>query len=43
MSDHHPDTHHAAGESYAALRTRAIEALLTEKGLLASDVVDRVI
>jgi nitrile hydratase len=30
-------------ESFAALRTRAIESLLVEKGLLSSDVVDRVV
>jgi nitrile hydratase subunit alpha len=41
MSDDHGHAH--GGESDAALRTRAIESLLIEKGLLASDVVDRVV
>ena len=43
MSAHHVETDRAAREADAALRTRAIEMLLIEKGLLASDVVDRVI
>jgi nitrile hydratase len=30
-------------ESYAALRAKAIESLLIEKGLLSSDVVDKVV
>ena len=32
MSDHHEDHEHEA-ESYASLRTRALESLLVEKGL----------
>jgi len=35
--------HNAEPEPYVALRTRAIESLLIEKGLLSSDVVDRVV
>jgi len=35
---HHPDP-----EPYPALRTRAIESLLIEKGLLSSDAVDRLV
>ncbi|MCY3760132.1 MAG: nitrile hydratase subunit alpha [Gemmatimonadetes bacterium] len=41
MSDHH--RHHDAPESPAALRTKAIESLLVEKGLIASDAVDAVV
>ena len=41
MSDHH--RHHEAPESPAALRTKAIESLLVEKGLIASDAVDAVV
>src|SRR5918911_4183524 len=35
--------HHPEEQSRAALRTKAIESLLIEKGLLSSDVVDRVV
>lgn len=35
--------HHPQPLSAAALRTQAIESLLIEKGLLASDVIDRVV
>jgi len=35
--------HHPEPQSYAALRTKAIESLLLEKGLLSSDAVDRVV
>jgi nitrile hydratase len=41
MSDHHRDHHH--GESPAALRTRALESLLVEKGLLSTDTIDAVV
>jgi len=34
---------HSHQGTYAALRTRAIESLLVEKGVLASDAVDRVV
>jgi nitrile hydratase subunit alpha len=37
------DHHHPQPMSAAALRAKAIEALLLEKGLLASDAVDRVV
>ena len=49
MSQHHAHDHHhdeghdPAPETYVALRTRALESLLIEKGLLSSDVVDGVI
>ena len=36
MSDGH---HHPEPESYAALRTKALESLLVEKGLIASDAI----
>ena len=32
-----------AAEAYPNVRTRAIESLLVEKGILASDAVDRVV
>jgi nitrile hydratase len=35
--------HHPEPESYSALRTRALESLLIEKGLLASDAVDALV
>ena len=35
--------HHPEPQSTAAIRTKAIESLLIEKGLLSSDVVDKVV
>jgi len=49
MSHHHAEDHHHAGghhpvpEPYVALRTRALESLLIEKGLLSTDVVDALV
>ena len=40
---HHDDGHHPDPEPYVALRTRAIESLLIEKGLLSTDAVDAVV
>jgi nitrile hydratase len=40
MSDGH---HHPEPESYAALRTKALESLLVEKGCIASDAIDAVV
>ncbi len=40
--EHHP-AHHATDESYPALRVRALESLLVEKGLIASDTVDALV
>jgi nitrile hydratase subunit alpha len=40
MSDGH---HHPEPESYAALRTKALESLLVEKGLIASDAIDAIV
>jgi nitrile hydratase subunit alpha len=37
------DPHHPRPLSAAALRAKAIESLLVEKGLLASDAIDRVV
>jgi len=37
------DHDHSDTASYQALRTRAIESLLVERGVLASDAVDRVV
>jgi nitrile hydratase subunit alpha len=45
MSDQESDQggHHDRPLSQAALRAKAIESLLVEKGLLASDAIDRVV
>lgn len=45
MSDQESEggSHHPRPLSAAALRAKAIESLLVEKGLLASDVIDRVV
>jgi len=43
MSGQHDDGHHPEPESFPALRTRALESLLIEKGLLSSDAVDRLV
>ena len=40
MSDGH---HHPDPESYAALRTKALESLLVEKGFIASDAIDAIV
>ena len=36
----HNGEHHPEPQSYAALRTKAIESLLIEKGLLSTDAID---
>jgi nitrile hydratase len=43
MSGEHEGEHHPSPEPYAALRTRALESLLVEKGLIASDVIDEIV
>jgi nitrile hydratase len=43
MSDSGDDHHHPRPLSAAALRAKAIESLLVEKGLVASDVIDRIV
>jgi nitrile hydratase len=43
VNDGHSHGHHPEPESYPALRTRAIESLLVEKGLLSSDAIDFIV
>jgi nitrile hydratase len=43
MSGTHDGEHQHGSASEAAIRTRALEALLIEKGLLSSEIVDRVV
>ena len=43
MSEHHSDGHHPEPLSYPAARAMALESLLVEKGLIASDVVDALV
>ena len=43
MSGTHEDGHHPEPESYPALRTKALESLLVEKGLVTSDAIDAVV
>src|SRR5713101_9914869 len=37
------DHHHPEPESYAALRTKALESLLVEKGIIATDAIDALV
>jgi nitrile hydratase len=41
--DHHHGGHNPEPESYVALRTKAIESLLIEKGLISSDLIDKLV
>src|SRR4029453_9427536 len=43
MSGNYHDSHQTGTESYAALRTKALESLLVEKGLITTDVIDTVV
>ncbi|HXR34713.1 MAG TPA: nitrile hydratase subunit alpha [Candidatus Binataceae bacterium] len=43
MSDSGHGHHHPRPQSAAALRAKAIESLLVEKGLVASDAIDRIV
>ncbi len=43
MSANHDHYHHPETERYSAARTKAIESLLLEKGILGTDTVDKVI
>jgi nitrile hydratase subunit alpha len=43
MSDHHNHGHHPEPLSYPAARAMALESLLVEKGLIASDVIDALV
>jgi nitrile hydratase len=42
-TEHGHDHHHPRPDSQAALRARALEALLAEKGLVAADAIDAVV
>ena len=42
MSEHH-DNHEHEAESYASLRTRALESLLVEKGYITTDAIDALV
>jgi nitrile hydratase len=41
--DGHSHSHHPEPESYAAIRARAIESLLAEKGLISSETIDAIV
>jgi nitrile hydratase len=41
--EHHHGGHNPEPESYVALRTKAIESLLIEKGLISSDLIDKLV
>ena len=43
MSTEHGHDHHPRPDSQVALRARALEALLAEKGLVAADAIDAVV
>ena len=43
MSSSHEPVHHPEPEFYAALRTKALESLLIEKGLISTDAVDEIV
>ncbi len=43
MSGDHNGDHHPEPEPYAALRTRALESLLVEKGLVTTDAIDEIV
>ncbi len=43
MSGNHNGGHHPAPDAPAAVRAKALESLLVEKGIIASDVIDRVV
>ena len=43
MSGDHDGDHHPEPESYAALRAKALESLLVEKGLVTTDAIDGIV
>ena len=43
MSGDHGSDHHPEPESYAALRTKALESLLVEKGYVSTDAIDEIV
>ena len=43
MSGDHDSDHHPEPDSYAALRTKALESLLVEKGYVSTDAIDEIV
>ncbi len=43
MSGDHDGDHHPEPEPYAALRARALESLLVERGLVTTDAIDEIV
>ncbi|GGF94296.1 nitrile hydratase subunit alpha [Paenibacillus abyssi] len=43
MTDHNHSHHHPHPESYWSARTKAVESLLIEKGLISSDAIESVV
>ena len=43
MSGDHGSDHHPEPESYAALRTKALESLLVAKGYVSTDAIDEIV
>ena len=43
MSGDHDGDHHPEPEPYAAVRARALESLLVEKGLVTTDAIDEIV
>ena len=43
MSEVHNGDHHSEPESYSSLRTKALESLLVEKGLVTTDAIDEIV
>lgn len=43
MASSDPHGHHSEAETYASLRTKALESLLVEKGLLSTDSIDAMV
>ena len=43
MSEVHDGDHHSEPESYSSLRTKALESLLVEKGLVTTDAIDEIV
>ena len=43
MSGDHDGDHHPEPEPYAALRARALESLLVEKGVVTTDAIDEIV
>ena len=43
MSGDHDSDHHPEPDSYAALRTKALESLLVDKGYVSTDAIDEIV